>query len=639
MKALFRDGFWKDWVVALLFTVLLGGAVARGAAWAVDRAFSGAVQSLIGRYGQFDAIVHVRAEAADAAWPQLRQLMARRWPQARLQRGVAVAGKANFFVALPPDQRNARQLALWEEAVASLPGYAGRTLLLEPSVAVRGVPAGLQGPLLDLLKDVPGVAFVVPDGGDVVAVLADPGQASQATAEIRRRVAGRLVVEVRRPGGMPWPDPQRATRQAVQAISALVPPGAPAGAVTPLPAHVNPDAARLLAQLRDLRDALGAWERGGLAERLQQSAEAASRLQAMARQAAEAARSAAQTLTGVGDALNYVQDLAQQIEQLQQLSGQPGGPAQPGQPQGSVWTALLSGLTKRLLGMQPQAVSALDPQAVARLQDQLTQLADRLEAMAELELPAPDAAGQAALDPAQLSRLVTVLDAYITGLEAEYGRADDRLRLAIPAGIEAGALAEALRRALDEPEATLYTISAGTVAPDLRTSVLALAGQMGRAVALGVAGGVVLLFFLLDGATVCSALRHVAARRQRRRSGPLLAAAGLGGLTGATLWPLVALVAGGPEAGGWLTLTLLGGGLLGGVLGAISQRISPVATDEMEAGEALGLSDAQIMRWIVVPAGRPGVLATLNRLWTRPVLPARSAAAPGAGEAVSQSSS
>lgn len=55
--------------------------------------------------------------------------------------------------------------------------------------------------------------------------------------------------------------------------------------------------------------------------------------------------------------------------------------------------------------------------------------------------------------------------------------------------------------------------------------------------------------------------------------------------------------------------------VLGGVLVVIlAERFSPVDRMELMAGgQSLGLSNVQIMREVVIPPGRPGLLNLLNR--------------------------
>ena len=55
-------------------------------------------------------------------------------------------------------------------------------------------------------------------------------------------------------------------------------------------------------------------------------------------------------------------------------------------------------------------------------------------------------------------------------------------------------------------------------------------------------------------------------------------------------------------------------GLVFGILaGMLCEKFSPVNVSEVMAGEALGLTYVQIMRNIVIPSSRPGVMHILNR--------------------------
>jgi ABC-type amino acid transport system permease subunit len=61
----------------------------------------------------------------------------------------------------------------------------------------------------------------------------------------------------------------------------------------------------------------------------------------------------------------------------------------------------------------------------------------------------------------------------------------------------------------------------------------------------------------------------------------------------------------------WIGVPMLGA-LLGLIVSGYAEKISPVPTEELIAAEALGLSFDQIMREIVIPEGRPGLLQKLN---------------------------
>jgi hypothetical protein len=62
----------------------------------------------------------------------------------------------------------------------------------------------------------------------------------------------------------------------------------------------------------------------------------------------------------------------------------------------------------------------------------------------------------------------------------------------------------------------------------------------------------------------------------------------------------------------WIGVPFLGAAI-GLLLANNSEKISPISVDEVTAGEALGLSFDEVMREIVIPDGRPGLLQTLNR--------------------------
>jgi hypothetical protein len=55
------------------------------------------------------------------------------------------------------------------------------------------------------------------------------------------------------------------------------------------------------------------------------------------------------------------------------------------------------------------------------------------------------------------------------------------------------------------------------------------------------------------------------------------------------------------------------GGILGIMISLIAEKINPICKDEVLAGLSMGLPFKTIMREIVIPAGRPGILQFLNR--------------------------
>lgn len=75
MYALMRDGFIRDVVLVLIITVLVGSAAAATVSAAADRFFEDTVSGIVGDYGEYDVIVHVRQEACQEAARALEQTL------------------------------------------------------------------------------------------------------------------------------------------------------------------------------------------------------------------------------------------------------------------------------------------------------------------------------------------------------------------------------------------------------------------------------------------------------------------------------------------------------------------------------------------------------------------------------------
>jgi len=62
----------------------------------------------------------------------------------------------------------------------------------------------------------------------------------------------------------------------------------------------------------------------------------------------------------------------------------------------------------------------------------------------------------------------------------------------------------------------------------------------------------------------------------------------------------------------WVCVPLIGA-VLGLIVACYTEKISPISDEEIMAGQSLGLSMDGIMREIVIPSGRPGLLQKLNQ--------------------------
>ncbi len=215
---LFSDGFRRDLAMILAASIIIGALLSAGVAWAVNNYFGDTLAGLIGESGQYDFILHVRSEVKEPAKKQIASILAGRFPGARMKEGLTLAGKANFFVSLPDSFRNRDVLEHIDTYFGGLPGGSGYTIMVEPSVIVRGVQDGAQPMLMDKLQGLPGVRFAFINGTNIVVVLRSPEKAAEVSRTAQRLLDRYQVVEVRFPIGYAPSDPKGQGERVVQSL-------------------------------------------------------------------------------------------------------------------------------------------------------------------------------------------------------------------------------------------------------------------------------------------------------------------------------------------------------------------------------------------------------------------------------------
>lgn len=215
---LFSDGFRRDLAMLLAVSIIIGALLSAGVAWAVNNYFGDTLAGLIGESGQYDFILHVRSEVKEPAKKQIASILAGRFPGARMKEGLTLAGKANFFVSLPDSFRNRDVLEHIDTYFGGLPGGSGYTIMVEPSVIVRGVQDGAQSMLVDKLQELSGVRFAFINGPNIVVVLRSPERAAEVSRTAQRLLDRYQVVEVRFPIGYAPPAPKEQGERVVQSL-------------------------------------------------------------------------------------------------------------------------------------------------------------------------------------------------------------------------------------------------------------------------------------------------------------------------------------------------------------------------------------------------------------------------------------
>lgn len=603
MLQLLREGYWRDVLVLFLVTALLGTFAVAGAGRAVAAYFEGAVESIAGSPGEFDLIVHVRPESEAGAAEALRRRLEAITPDYTLKVGPVIAGRVHLLAGFPEEVESRSLFESLSVQLQSIPGYDGMTFMVEPSVLMKDVHPELVDRLRDEAASLPQVRFAFHHAGTIWAVLDSAEAAAAVKEELDRRVAPLGLVEARFPVPVASEALVEAERSLVERASESLPLLSPTLLEREESALSEGIAAlrRLLAQL-------------GEGEAVRRSlSEAASLLEQV--DASGSAEEAREVIATFRQALSQVEEVQLQLESV---AAQLRGAAQEGEATDILIAMLLQRLFDGLGvgGVPTPPAPAVD---VASLEAGLSSIEERLRQLDSLEL-AEFARSLRALEqsfpllpPEELARIEEHLDR----LDASAG-GGDRLELLVEGDWSEERLLAFAREALGE-SVQAWVHPAAVVEPDARTSVLRLLQRAQGVVTALLSLCLALVVLFTDCATLVSYCKKRAEAAYGKRSASFRLGVNLfGAAWGALLLALFVRFGGGSEIS---PVTLAAVGFIAGlIVAAGASRISPVDVDPVHAGLSLGMSEAEIVREVIVPGSRPGLLFLLNRWWRRGVL-------------------
>ncbi|HHW09647.1 MAG TPA: hypothetical protein GXX29_06705 [Firmicutes bacterium] len=706
---LWRSGFARDYIILAIVSILVCSLLSGAVALAVDGYLQNTVSRLAGDYGEYDCLIQVRQETKAAAAETLQDIVQKHLPGARFKEGVTVAGKVNYLFSIPKDKENEEVYENLRGWLQQVPGYAGLTYIIEPSVTAANVHPGVRETLRREMTALPGVRFVFANGSNLIAVLDDPLKAEEAYDKLNRLVERYRLLEVRFPFGYSLSRPEQAALEVEEALEhmwgagkakdvtvaeqdeemnsflttlqemkrfllsyatqvemELDQPGAViAGDILTLRPEATGEGGGsggetgdterpVLARVTAVADrkATGIIEEGDVAQlivapqagdneaaesspaQVQAPAQAAvpalvysedgrplgraevkserrqlmaaidegiellGRLDVLAEEAEKAAAGAEETLKLFDAALLQLETLQEQVRQINEELTTKGN-VNTGE---LLISALLTNLLRRV---EPESdVTQLKDADIQGMQKQLRAMADQLTAISEVDLQLiaeelkrirqhlPD------LSDGEIGESLHLIDRYLDGQVLP----GDRLQLLIAPEVDLEQSAALIKGVLEYQGVSLFTTPAATVSPDARTTLFNVLGQVRATIAGITAAALVILLFILDQAVLFSTWRLLG-----WRTGWLAAGAGALFLTA------IYILCGAAIPGAGWPHVLAVGAILGLVMYWLAPRLSPVNADEVEAGLALGLSTAQVLREIVIPAGRPGLLMLLNR--------------------------
>lgn len=708
MFSFFRDGFYKDFVVLLILTILLGTVFSAGIAWALDAYFGDTLNEMIGEYGQYDIILHIQEDAKEAAFRELERIQEQQFPGARLSETISLAGQANFFFGLPEEFRTKETMTNLASYFAAVPGLTGHTIISDPSLLIRNVHGSVADVLAEKIEQIPGVRFTFPDVGNIIVLLEEPSLSRTVEAHVNQLIDEYQLVELRFPMGFEV-DTQQVGAQAIQVLKETLP-GRKYSNVTA--AQYGEDLNAFLKTLVEMRDFLMSYaskvritadpeahliigeqiaiqadgaaplkegglltdenvvieitavsggtaegmiirgeiapsmeslkqtgyrvfsdgqiarpigevevenERYRLAYAIDESLRLLEELEVLSVQAADAVDNADAVLNTFQEALLQLEVLQVQMRQLNEgIAG--GGSASSEQ---LLMSLLINGLFQSLAQAAMQAgensLDSLENLDVAAMRASLEQISSQIANVQSIDVQAIIRQIQYVRDTLpmlgdeEIGRSIRLINTYIAGQVIP----GERIQILVEEGsVDEGQVEKLLREHLDNPYLNIYSTSVGVINPDARSEIIRLLTEV-RAI---IAGLLAVVFtsaiMILDHSTLFSTLKYLKragkakVSRWKRLLDPVYI---LGGILGAVILGAVYSLSGAQIPYMSLSSITLIGLIIGILVACFAERFSPVNAKEVMAGQALGLSNVQIMREIVIPSSRPGLMNFLNR--------------------------
>ena len=696
MLVFFRDGFYKDLIILLIITVIVGAVFSQGIAWAIDTYFGDTLDGMIGEYGEYDVVLHIREEAKEAAMRELDRIGQESFPGYRIKESLTIAGQANFFFGFPAEHRTKEVLEAITSYFGAVPGISGYTLMVEPSVLIRGVHPAVREDLREQIEGLEGVRFAVKDGGNLVVVLSHEDRIDTVTGAVESILQQYQILELRFPMGFEV-DTQEVGNQALKVLRAQGLSG-DRSYTNVTSAEYGEDLDAFLKALVEMRDFLGSYasqvrispepsarlgvgeliiledgliievtgvygdlveamivegspvqstdkivqrgyrflgegergewignveienERYRLAYAVDESLRLLEELEELSIQASNAVDNAEAVLITFQEALMQLEVLQVQMRQLNEgIAGD--GINSSGEQ--FLLTILLNGLFQTLAqgvintGEEPlDSLQNLDLEAMRKslsgISEQIgnvqeTDVAAIIEQIGFVRDTLPN------LNDAEIGQSIRLINTYLGGQVIP----GERIQLLIQGkAVDEKMLEGVFQRELDNPYLHTYSTSVGMVTPDARGELFRILKEVRSIVAGMLAIIFTIIVLVLDHATIFSTLKYVRASGKPVRKGlagllnPLVF---LGGALGSLILTSVYYLARSEIPFFSLPLIVLLGFGLGVLIAFMAERFSPVNSMELMAAQSLGLSNVQIMREVVIPPSRPGLLNLLNR--------------------------
>lgn len=219
-----------------------------------------------------------------------------------------------------------------------------------------------------------------------------------------------------------------------------------------------------------------------------------------------------------------------------------------------------------------------------------------------------------------ISHSVALLDKFIAGQVIP----SERIQILTTSNVSTDAIAPVVYSQVGHKNVSLYSTELGVIEPNARGEMYSVLNEV-RAILSGMTAIIVTILLLaLDHTAIMTVIRRSSTLKKQKTKGwrgmltrmirVFTATERVYGMVvGAVLLTSMFILGrGGIPYVPWIAVPFIGA-VLGLLVACYTEKISPISTDEMMAGQSLGLSIDEIMREIVIPNGRPGLLQKLNQ--------------------------
>lgn len=272
------------------------------------------------------------------------------------------------------------------------------------------------------------------------------------------------------------------------------------------------------------------------------------------------------------------------------------------------------------------AIGTLRSFDVDATQKNINSINDRLNQLGQLNTPLVSeqlqymAAAVPNLKDEEISHSVALLDKFIAGQVIP----GERIQILTTSNVSTDAVAPVVYSQVGHNNVSLYSTDLGIIEPNARGELYSVLNQV-RAVLSGMTAIIMTILFLaLDHTAIMTVMRRNKVSKKKKAAGwrglftrmtaAFTATEKVYGMAAGAvlLTTMFVLGRGGIPYLPWAAVPVVGA-IIGLVIACYTEKISPMSSDEMMAGQSLGLSIDEIMREIVIPSGRPGLLQKLNQ--------------------------